>query len=123
MISVPGFLLRRLYRKGSLQNTAEGFQFVLKNSLGSGYGKRMLPLRVDGEEMAPDATFFEVSDGRVAFSEVSEDQPFTLAMNQETVITAVGPRLAAGAHKIGLGFEVQGLGTLSFDFTDAVRDA
>ena len=37
MISVPAFLLRRLYVKGSLRNAAGGFEFQMKNGLGSGY--------------------------------------------------------------------------------------
>jgi hypothetical protein len=52
MVSVPGFLLRRLYVKGSLRATDEGLSFELKNSLGAGFAKRMLPLTVDGEEVA-----------------------------------------------------------------------
>ena len=38
-ITVPGFLLKRVYSKGSLKNSENGFQFELKNSLGSGYAK------------------------------------------------------------------------------------
>jgi hypothetical protein len=52
MVAVPSFLLKRLYVKGSLKNTPEGFQFDLKNSLGSGYGNELLPLVVDGIELA-----------------------------------------------------------------------
>ena len=37
MVSVPGFLLRRLYVKESLKNTDTGFEFLLRNRLGSGY--------------------------------------------------------------------------------------
>ena len=36
MVSVPGFLLRRLYVKKSLRNTAAGFEFQIKNGLGCG---------------------------------------------------------------------------------------
>lgn len=44
MIVVPQFLLRRLYVRGSLRTNGQGFHFELKNSLGSGYGKELLPL-------------------------------------------------------------------------------
>ena len=47
MVSVPSFLLRKLYVKGSLKNTDEGFQFQLRNSLGSGYAHKMMALEVD----------------------------------------------------------------------------
>ena len=37
MVTVPAFLLRRLYVKKSLRNTEDGFEFELRNRLGSGY--------------------------------------------------------------------------------------
>ena len=123
MIIVPGFLLRRLYAKGSLRSTVDGFQFTLKNNLGSGYGRRMLPIAVDGEETALEAASFEMDGETVPFTEVSQERPFTLAVNRETVITVrTGVPLSPGAHRVRMGFEVQGLGTLSFDFTDAVGE-
>ena len=122
MVSVPGFLLRRLYVKGSLRATDNGLSFELKNSLGSGYAKSMNPLTIDGEEVPMENTTFTVDDRTVAFSEVNADVPFTLAMNRTTTIAASGFSLAPGAHKIGMAFEVQGLGVLRFDFTDAVND-
>ena len=37
MVSVPGFLLRRLYVKGSLKNAEGGFEFQLKEIGGQGH--------------------------------------------------------------------------------------
>ena len=54
MVSVPGFLLRRLYVKGSLKNAAGGFEFEFRNSLGSGYSQKVWPLKLDGEEIPAD---------------------------------------------------------------------
>ena len=122
MVSVPGFLLRRLYVKGSLRATEDGLSFEMKNSLGAGYAKSMLPLTVDGEEVAMEKTKFTVDGKTVAFSEVNDEVPFTLAMNRTTTIAASGVTLAPGAHNIGMAFEVQGLGVLRFDFTDTVGD-
>ncbi len=121
MVSVPGFLLRRLYVKGSLRTTEDGLTFELKNTLGSGYAKEMRPLSIDGVEVPMENTTFTVDGTTVAFSEVNADVPFTLAMNRTTTIAATGLSLASGAHKIGMAFEVQGLGVLRFDFTDAVN--
>ncbi len=54
MVSIPGFLLKSLYVKGSLKNSSGGFEFQLKNGLGSGYAYRMDPLIVDGIELPLD---------------------------------------------------------------------
>ena len=83
MVTVPGFLLRRLYVKGSLKNNATGFEFELLNRLGSGYAHKLWPLTVDGEAVSADETFFAVESGETAFSAVSKEVTFTLAMNKE----------------------------------------
>jgi hypothetical protein len=123
-VKVPGFLLRRLYVKGSLATTSDGFEFQIRNRLGSGYARRLLPLTLDGADLDMALTTFEIDGTRVAFDVVSNDVPFTLAMNKTTTITYTGgalPGLAgdSGTHKVGMRFEVAGLGELGFDFTDA----
>ena len=121
MVSVPGFLLRRLYQRGSLKNTETGFEFLLANRLGSGYAHGMLPLVVDGDEVSPGDTAF-VLDGVVSpFDTISRDNTFTLAMNKTIVVRVEGTSLSPGTHTIEMGFEVPGLGTLKFDFTDVVE--
>ena len=122
MVTVPSFLLKRLYVKESLRNTADGFEFQLRNRLGSGYAHRLWPLTVDGTELPLESSFFELDGASTPFSAVSTERTFTLAMNRAITIRAEGQRLEAGARKIGMGFDVPGLGTLRFDFTDVVED-
>ncbi len=115
---VPSFLLRRLYVKGSLRATGDGFAFDLRNQLGAGYARRLFPLALDGAELDMAATTFEIEGKRIAFDAVSADTPFTLALNRTTTIAYSGGAVAPGPHKIGMRFEVAGLGELGFDFTD-----
>ena len=120
MVTVPGFLLRRLYVKQSLRNTPRGFEFELRNRLGSGYARKVWPLTVDGEEVPSEKTTFVIEGRETVFSEVSRDAPFTLAMNKSITVRVDGVALEPGPCKIGMGFDVPGLGTLRFDFTDVV---
>jgi len=120
MIAVPQFLLRRLYVKGSLRNNDQGFQFQLKNSLGSGYGKELLPLTLDGEELSREDSYFLLEGEKIFFSAVSSDNPFTLKMNKIVTMMVHGVTLTEGPHKIGLKFVAQGLGKLAFEVTDLV---
>ena len=122
MVTVPGFLLRRLYVKQSLTNTEDGFQFELMNRLGSGYSHKVHPLTVDGEEIPIESAEFDLEGTSTRFDQVSEQNTLSLAMNRAIVVRVTGARLEPGAHKIGMGFDVPGLGTLSFDFTDNVSD-
>ena len=123
MVTVPGFLLRRLYVKQSLANTEDGFRFELMNTLGSGYSHKVHPLSVDGVEVPIDSARFEIEGASIRFDEVTERNTLSLAMNKTIVVRVTGARLEPGAHKIGMGFDVPGLGTLRFDFTDVVSDA
>jgi hydroxymethylglutaryl-CoA reductase (NADPH) len=121
MVQVPPFLLRRLYVKGSLRNTAEGIEFQLKNALGAGYAQELLPLTIDGQELSKEDCYFSLGDEPISFSSVSEATPFTLAINKVTTITVRGHGLEEGQHRIGMGFEVVGLGRMAFEVTDHVE--
>ena len=122
MVTVPGFLLRRLYVKKSLKSTPTGFEFQLKNGLGSGYAHKLWPLTADGNEIPLENSSFILEGKESAFGDVSKDNTFTLAMNKTIIIKAKGVILEPGPHKIGMGFDFPGLGTLRFDFTDIVPD-
>jgi hypothetical protein len=122
MITVPGFLLRKLYVKQSLKKTETGFEFELRNRLGSGYAYGMQPLKVDGAEVGPGSTVFVLEGHETVFSSVSRESTFTLAMNKTITVRAEGFEIEPGPRKIEMGFDVPGLGTLRFDFTDVVED-
>lgn len=122
-MKVPAFLLRRLYVKGSLRNVNGGFEFDLKNSLGSGYAERVLPISIDGEALPIDATRFIVDGESMPFASVSADKPMSLGMNKTVTIGFDGRTLSDGKHKIEVGFLVTGMGELQFDVTDAIDGA
>jgi hypothetical protein len=119
-MQVPAFLLRRLYVKGSLRNEDGGFAFELKNSLGSGYAEKVLPVSVDGEEMPVDAASFTVDGQTMSFAGVSAERTMTLGLNKTVAISVAGRTLSDGKHRIGMGFVVTGMGEMRFDVTDAI---
>ena len=122
MVSVPGFLLRRLYVKGSLKNAVGGFEFELRNNLGSGYSQKVWPLKVDGEELQASGSYFIVDGKETPFVDVSPDSTFSLEVNKTITIWTDGVALDPGVHTVEMGFDVPGLGTMKFDFTDEVED-
>lgn len=122
-MKVPAFLLRRLYVKGSLRLTGDGFAFDLKNTLGSGYAERALPLLIDETELPIVDTSFVVDGVVTRFADVSPEQPMTLGMNRTVTVAVAGTRLPTGKHKLGIGFIVVGMGEMRFDVTDAVEEA
>lgn len=122
MVAVPSFLLKRLYVKGSLRNNEQGFQFYLKNSLGSGYGNELFPLVLDGKELPKDSCFYLLDSVAVPFTEVCKEKPFTLAMNKSLTILVKGAPLSEGPHKLKIGFAAEGIGGLSFEVNDLLSE-
>ncbi len=123
MPGVPAFILRRLYVKGSLHRREDGWGFELRNSLGSGYARQLLPLTIDGVEVPPGDSYFRLDGHDVAFPEVSETNTFALKMNRTILIYVKGDHPAPGTHKVGMAFVVPGFGRLAFDFSDDLADA
>ena len=121
-MKVPSFLLKRLYVKGSLRNTKSGFEFRLKNGLGSGYAYGLPPLKVDDEELPAEETSFSVDGKSLTFPEVSKDTPASLSMNREAIISVDGHKLNPGPHKVTMAFTVAGLGELRFDLVDNLNE-
>ena len=119
-MQVPAFLLRRLYVKGSLRNVDGGFEFDLKNTLGSGYAEAALPLSVDGVELPLSSARFIVDGVALRFDEVSSERTMTLGMNRTVTVAAEAAPLPPGKHKIAIGFVVTGMGNMAFDVTDAI---
>lgn len=121
MPGVPAFILRRLYVKASLENFEGGWRFKLKNSLGSGYARVMVPLSLDGRDIPLADSSFEIDGRQTRFDQVDEKNTFTLAMNRDIVISVHGETLSSGVHKVWMGFVVPGFGKIGFDFTDEVK--
>lgn len=121
-MEVPAFLLRRLYVKGSLHNTGEGFEFRIHNRLGSGYAEALLPLKVDGQEVPLADASFSADGESVPFDAVSADRPFTLDMGLDAAMQVRGRTLALGSHTISIGFVVVGLGQMEFEVNDEVTE-
>jgi hypothetical protein len=122
MVTVPSFLLKRLYVKGSLHNNDQGFQFCLKNSLGSGYGNALFPLVVDGKELPKENSFY-MSDSTAVLSLRSAKRTLYPAMNKSLTILVKGEPLSEGPHKLKIGFLAEGIGSLSFEVTDLLSES
>ena len=120
MPGVPAFILRRLYLKGSLHNRDDGWGFKLKNTLGAGYARGLIPVSVDGVEIPMEQSFFAKEGEETSFTDVPENNTFGLKLHHEILIYFRGDPLEIGNRKIAMGFIVPGLGTLKFDFNDDV---
>ena len=119
-MQIPAFLLRKLYVKGSLENTGEGFLFKIKNSLSPGTAIGVTPFKVNDVEYPLDATIIKTADVDMKASEVSEENSFPIKVGVEIILEIKGDALSEGEHKIDIGLLTREAGNLAFDVKDTI---
>jgi hypothetical protein len=121
MSSVPVFLLKKLYVKGSLKNTAAGFELAIQNTLAPGTILGLAPLKVDGVECPLGQTQVLLSDGtKLAMSDVSAQSPLRFNIGDKVIIQVVGQPLPAGPHKITISPKTKEAGILPIPAEDTI---
>ena len=123
-MKIPSLLLRQLYTFGSLENTADGFRFALKNRLSDVSITRIARLRVDGEEVLLKDVRVDFGDGKeMAAGAVSAQTPVPFPLKQVAHLRAKFHPLPPGSHDIKVAFEAASFGTLEVAVKDAIHEA
>jgi uroporphyrinogen decarboxylase len=124
MVYVPGFLVNKIYERGSLQNTEEGFTFCFKNT--------MVPLKISGMREVK-ITVDGVSYPKQSIKLVLGEDVFTLtgqpisklvsfAKNSRLQIHLKGDNLPDGKHVITISFITNEYGGVSLKVKDAIGE-
>lgn len=121
MAKIPGFMLKRLYVKGSLRNTEEGFEFDIKNDIMTGSLVRALPIKLNGKELPIEDCSFIVGDKEVESADVSPENPVLMEKGEAVTVKVGGRRLGKGKHTIQITSVADGIGQIQFDFKDTIR--
>lgn len=123
MAALPSFILKRLYRKGSLRNAGDGFEFALHNSIGSGTVIEVAGLEVDGVVRPPGEIRLRLADGSTrSAAEVSAQLPLALSAGTAIWFGASGA-LSVGRHSLKLALGTREMGSMEIPVTDTVREA
>jgi len=121
MGSVPAFLLKKLYAKGSLKNTTTGFELAIQNTLAPGSIAGLLPLKVDSVEYPLAQTKVILPDGReVSAADVSAATPMRFAVGDTVTIRVEGSPLSAGVHTLTISPKTKEAGILEISAQDTV---
>ena len=113
-------MLERVYVRGSLTNTADGFSFQLKNSVDHGTLSGVKSLTVDGSPVAVEALTLQTSKGQTRAAEVGPRSPLSLPFSAEVTVFVAGQPLTPGAHALELAVTVYEAGALTLKFNDIV---
>jgi len=118
---IPSLLLKQLYTFGSLENTAEGVQFSLKNRLSDASFMGLLGVKIDGQAIPLANITLDFGNGNVlASGQISTDAPVDFPLRKMVTMHAAIPALTEGKHKIEITFQSKPFGKLSFSVDDAI---
>jgi len=121
MVYIPGFIVNKIYERGSLVNTADGFQFSFRNTILpiEISGMSDMALDVDGQsftveevEVVTDGNPVDISSGTMAASKLDKDS--------QTVIKVNGKNLADGKHVVRISFLTNEYGGATIKFSDTI---
>lgn len=119
MPTIPPFMLKQLYQRGSLRNTDTGWEFAMRNHLASatlvGLG-----LTCDGAAISPAALTVAqpAQDRAVPAAALSADSPLQFPVQVPTIVRVTGSHLSPGSHTLSIIADTREIGPV----TIAVQD-
>jgi len=101
MSIIPEFLIKRIYKKGSLKQTEDGVCFDLKNVLGPGFISGFILIKINDAIFHSDKVKFITQGVEIAADEVSEEHPLGFRLGQEGTLLLEGAKcLKDGINQI-----------------------
>ncbi len=119
-MKIPKFLLKKVYRKGSLSNTAEGCEFTIVNPFMFDLVVGGKPMILDGEELPAEAINLSNGEQSLDAAALSPENYFKFLPNTPIVVTIRDTTLSPGKHRILLRVKLKGAGDFEFPFDDSV---
>ncbi len=83
MAVLPDFLIKRVYKKGSLRKTDKGIEFDLKNVLGPGVISGLESIQINDYIFSKDVISFVTCGVELLATKVNELNPIKFRLNQE----------------------------------------
>ena len=117
---IPSFLLAKLYVKGSLKNTENGFEFNLKNIIDSSMLIGIGPINVGEKNYQGNAIEMTLGERTINGAELSRSNPLPVHMGVLFKVSVSGDNLEAGEQKITVVATTSDIGKIKFDIHDHV---
>lgn len=92
MAIIPNFLIRKIYRKGSLRETKDGIVFELKNILGPGMITGINFIKINDKIYHSKAIKLITSGVSILAEKIDTDNPILFKLNQEVTCLLEGAK-------------------------------
>lgn len=119
-MQIPSFMLKQMYRQGSLANQAGCFEFEVHNPVMPATIVTVKELTVGGMTYGLEEVEFTQGGVTRPGTAVSEDQPVDFSKGDVVSIRVKGYNLNPGEHTILLQVHTEEFGTLKIEVQDSV---
>lgn len=122
MAIIPDFLIKRVYKKGSLRETEDGITFELKNVIGPGVISGLSSIQINDHIFPKESIKFKTQNAVLSALMVSEQCPIHFRLGQEGTIFLEKARcLKDGFNKIIIELTNPQAGTITVILSDEIR--
>ena len=121
MTIIPNFLLKKIYKKGSLREIDEGIAFDLKNILGPGLITGVNFVKINDRIYNSSVIQIIKSGAKTLAEQVSCDNPLLIKLNEEvTCVMKSGLKLQQGINDIIVELISEDVGKVQVKLSDVV---
>lgn len=121
-MQVPSFMLKKLYKKGSLRNGSEGLEFTLENSLSTVALTKLEKVTVDGQDFPADQVEVDLGEGYKSAAGFNPEAPITFARAAAMTCRIKGFQADASvSHMVVLQATARGMGLLKVEIGDLIN--
>lgn len=120
MVSVPSFLLKRLYVKNSLKNTENGFQFELKNVLAEATIISAIKVYLNEKPIDQKNITLSMVDKTIKSEEINIGNSIKFSVGNSVMVKVTDKPLTPAQYKIDIKTESKEFGEIAFSTQDTV---
>lgn len=120
MTVIPNFILKRMYKSGSLRRLPEGVGFDIINNLGPGQISLVQCITLNETAYSPDRIFLVINGESVPAESISEENPATFFLNQVISCVIRDTTLPDGPYDLKLDLVSREAGKVSLSIKDTL---
>lgn len=121
MTVIPNFILKRMYRNGSLRRLEQGLGFDIVNNLGPGQISKLNGITLNGTLYEPNRIALLISEDTVAGDSITEENPATFFLNQVITCVIRDADLPDGTYELTLDLVSREAGKVTLTVKDNLK--
>ena len=121
MTLIPSFLVKKIYKKGSLRITCEGVAFDLKNIIGHATITGLHSIEINEKTYKSEVIKIITLGKSILAETITPDNPFSFKLHQEGTLLLEGAKeLRDGLNKIIVSLISPDVGTVKVTLTENI---